>query len=172
MREGWKSASRAVQVAIAMSLNGDEGDKFMMVGGRDLRAAMTKTEREAFVRGVARLAQNNCTKLIEGMSEQVGEELRGVLVKQQEQLENQQGRIKQLEDLIATMGGNAGGRRKDRDEAGDARSAEAETAVKEGGGEGDAAMGEEGGPAEVTGRKKRTGGLGDGRKMNANDGDG
>ena len=49
-------------------------------------------------------------KLIEGMSEQVGEELRGELVKhkevakrQQEQLESQQGRIKQLEDIITAM---------------------------------------------------------------------
>ena len=74
-------------------------------------------------------------KLIEGMSEQVGEELRGELVKhkevakrQQEQLESQQGRIKQLEDIITVMKDGAPpvlaammektwGRKRKRDEA-------------------------------------------------------
>ena len=55
MREGWKLASRAVQDAIAMNLNGDEGGRLMATGGRDLRTGMTKTEREAFIKGVARL---------------------------------------------------------------------------------------------------------------------
>jgi hypothetical protein len=55
MREEWKLASRAVQDAIAMSLNGDEGGRLRVTGGRDLRTGMTKTEREAFIKGVARL---------------------------------------------------------------------------------------------------------------------
>jgi hypothetical protein len=137
MREGWKSASRAVQDAITTILNGDEGDRFMVAGGRDLRVGMTKTEREAFIRGMARLTQNNSMKLIEGMSEQVGEELRGELVnhkevakRQQEQLESQQGRIKHLEDMITAMNDGAppllttmmmaektGERKRERDEA-------------------------------------------------------
>ena len=74
-------------------------------------------------------------KLIEGMSEQMGEELRRELVKhkevakrQQEQLESQQGRIKQLEDIITAMKDGAppvlaammektGERKRERDEA-------------------------------------------------------
>ena len=44
-----------MQDAIAMNLNGDEGGRLMVKGGRDLRAGMTKTEREAFIKGVARL---------------------------------------------------------------------------------------------------------------------
>jgi len=71
------------------------------------------------------------------------EELRGELVKhkevakrQQEQLESQQGRIKQLEDMIASMAEKAGERKRKRDEAGDGRSAEAGTAAEERGGGG------------------------------------
>jgi hypothetical protein len=121
-------ASRAVQDAIAMNLNGDEGGRLMVKGGRDLRAGMTKTEREVFIKGVARLGWLRTTP----MSEQVGEELRGELVKhkelakrQQEQLESQQGRIKQLEELITAMKDGAppvmmektGERKRERDEA-------------------------------------------------------
>jgi hypothetical protein len=167
MREGWKSANRAVQDAIATNLNGDEGDRFMVSGGRDLRVGMTKTEREAFIWGMARLAQNNSMKLIQGMSEQVGEELRGELVKhkevakrQQEQLESQQGRIKQLEDMITAMNHGAppllaammmaektGERKRERDEDGDGRSAEAGAAAEERGGEEEADMDVDGGQA-------------------------
>ena len=44
-----------MQDAIAMSLNGDEVGRLMATGGRDLRTGMTKTEQEAFIKGVARL---------------------------------------------------------------------------------------------------------------------
>ncbi len=47
--EGWKSASRAVQDAIARSLSGDEGARFMVAGGKDMRSGMTEEERDKFI---------------------------------------------------------------------------------------------------------------------------
>jgi hypothetical protein len=62
-------------------------------------------------------------------------------------LESQQGRIKQLEDMIASMAEKAGERKRERDEAGDGRSAEAGTDAEEWGREEDADMCVEGGQA-------------------------
>ena len=47
--EGWKSASRDVQEAMARSLAGDEGARFMVVGGKDMSDGMTEDERDRFV---------------------------------------------------------------------------------------------------------------------------
>jgi hypothetical protein len=110
--EGWRSASREVQEAIAKSLAGDEGASFMVVGGKDMRNGMTEDERDKFIKGMAKMAQNNSMKVIEGMAEQVGKELRGELDRQkeavrmqQEQIQTQQGQIQQLVDLVRTLGG-------------------------------------------------------------------
>ena len=82
----------------------------MVVGGKDMRNGMTEDERDKFIKGMAKMAQNNSMKLIEGMAEQVGNELRGQLDRQkeavrmqQEQLQAQQGQIQQLVDLVRTL---------------------------------------------------------------------
>ena len=110
--EGWKSASTGVQSAIAKSLQGEEGAEFMMVGGKDIRVFMTPEERDRFVKGMARIAQSNSIKMIEGMSEHVGKELREELERQksaakmqQEQIMTQQGQIQQLTELVISLRG-------------------------------------------------------------------
>jgi chromosome condensin MukBEF ATPase and DNA-binding subunit MukB len=73
---------------------------------------MTPEERDRFVKGMARIAQSNSIKMIEGMSEQVGKELREELKRQkaatrmqQEQIMTQQGQIQQLTELVNSLHG-------------------------------------------------------------------
>ena len=110
--EGWKMASTGVQAAIANSLQGEEGAEFMMMGGKDMRSSMTPEEKDRLVKGMARIAQNNSIKMIEGMSDQVGKELREELKRQreatkmqQEQIMTQQGQIQQLTELVNSLRG-------------------------------------------------------------------
>jgi hypothetical protein len=110
--EGWKMASAGVQAAIANSLQGEEGAEFMMMGGKDMRGSMTPEEKDRLVKGMARIAQNNSIKMIEGMSDQVGKELREELKRQreatkmqQEQIMTQQGQIQQLTELVNSLRG-------------------------------------------------------------------
>jgi len=110
--EGWKMASTGVQAAIANSLQGEEGAEFMMMGGKDMRSSMTPEEKDRLVKGMARIAQSNSIKMIEGMSEQVGKELREELKRQkdatkmqQEQIMTQQGQIQQLTELVNSLRG-------------------------------------------------------------------
>ena len=83
-------ASTGVQAAIANSLQGEEGAEFMMMGGKDMRSSMTPEEKDRLVKGMARIAQNNSIKMIEGMSEQVGKELREELKRQKDATKMQQ----------------------------------------------------------------------------------
>jgi hypothetical protein len=99
---------------MARSLAGAEGARFMVVGGKDMRDGMTEDERDRFVKGMAKVAQNNSIKMIEGMSEQVGKELRGEMERQkaavklqQEQIQTQQGQIQQLTHLVMSLQGRA-----------------------------------------------------------------
>jgi hypothetical protein len=101
-----------VQAAIANSLQGEEGAEFMMMGGKDMRGSMTPEEKDRLVKGMARIAQNNSIKMIEGMSDQVGKELREELKRQreatkmqQEQIMTQQGQIQQLTELVNSLRG-------------------------------------------------------------------
>ena len=110
--EGWKMATTGVQAAIANRLQGEEGAEFMTMGGKDMRNSMTPEERNRFVKGMARIAQSNSIKMIEGMSEQVGKELREELKRQkdatkmqQEQIMTQQGQIQQLTELVNSLRG-------------------------------------------------------------------
>jgi hypothetical protein len=151
--EGWKSASTGVQAAIARSLQGEEGAEFMMMGGKDMRGFMTPEERDRFVKGMARIAQSNSIKMIEGMSEQVGKELREELKRQkaatrmqQEQIMTQQGQIQQLTELVNSLHGGV------------PPLLEAMTGAKEKGGEG----GRRGDGAKKA--KKRADGLGGGEE--------
>jgi hypothetical protein len=50
----------------------------MVAGGKDMRSRMPE-ERDKFIKGMARVAQNNSMQLIEGLTEQVEKELRGEL---------------------------------------------------------------------------------------------
>jgi hypothetical protein len=43
---------------------GDEGARFMVVGGKDVRNGMTEGERDKFIKGMARVAQNNSMQMM------------------------------------------------------------------------------------------------------------
>jgi hypothetical protein len=93
---------------------GDEGARFMVAGGQDMRNGMTEEERDKCIKGMARVAQNNSMQLIEGLAEQVGKELSEELERQkkavkiqQEQIQTQQGQIQQLLDMVKTLNGGA-----------------------------------------------------------------